>query len=192
MLRFVAVPTPWLNYAFPYPGRWVPWDCSPHTALPPSSDRSSRSARRSRCSSNPPFCNQVALIILRGIIPKRRFQHQRKKYKVEAERLESGGPCWLLKMSEWGLKEYKWKVSVLGWFFGLFVPVQEIFVLPLGCSSRPSTKYFFPHRTLFQFLCPNRSASWAGSRAGSPVSSICLYVGGLNVKSRSGLGICSR
>ncbi len=51
------------NDVFPYPGRWVPWDCSPHTALPPSSGRSSRSDRRSRCSSNPPFCNQEALII---------------------------------------------------------------------------------------------------------------------------------
>ncbi len=40
----------------------------------------------------------------------------------------------------------------------------------LGCSRRPSTKYFFPHRTSFQFLCPHRPASWAGSRAGSPVS----------------------
>jgi hypothetical protein len=28
------------------------------------------------------------------------------------------------------------------------------FVSCLGCSSRPSTKYFFPHRTLFQFICP--------------------------------------
>jgi hypothetical protein len=24
----------------------------------------------------------------------------------------------------------------------------------LGCSSRPSTKYFCPHRTLFQLICP--------------------------------------
>jgi hypothetical protein len=31
-------------------------------------------------------------------------------------------------------------------------------------------KYFFPRRTLFQFLCPHCPASWAGSRAGSPVS----------------------
>ncbi len=28
----------------------------------------------------------------------------------------------------------------------------------------------FPHRTLFQFLCHHRPASWAGSRGGSPVS----------------------
>ncbi len=41
----------------------------------------------------------------------------------------------------------------------------------LGCSRRPSTKYVFPHHTLFHFLCPQCSASWAGSRAASPVSS---------------------
>jgi len=44
------------------------------------------------------------------------------------------------------------------------------FLFCLGCSSRPNTK-FFPHRTLFQFLCPYIPATWAGSRAGSPVSS---------------------
>ncbi len=31
-------------------------------------------------------------------------------------------------------------------------------------------KIFFRQRELFQFLCPHRPASWAGSRAGSPVS----------------------
>jgi hypothetical protein len=43
------------------------------------------------------------------------------------------------------------------------------FLIRLGCSSPPSTKYFYPHRTLFPFLRPHRPASWAGSRAGSPV-----------------------
>jgi hypothetical protein len=45
------------------------------------------------------------------------------------------------------------------------------FLFCLGCSSRTSTKYFFSRRTLFQLLYPNRPASWAGSRAGLPVSS---------------------
>ncbi len=40
----------------------------------------------------------------------------------------------------------------------------------LGCSNQPGTKHFFPHRTLFHFICPHRSATWAGSRAWSPVS----------------------
>jgi hypothetical protein len=30
------------------------------------------------------------------------------------------------------------------------------FLSCLGCSSRPSTKYVFPHRTLFQFFVPIR------------------------------------
>jgi hypothetical protein len=38
-----------------------------------------------------------------------------------------------------------------------------------ACSSQPSTKYFFPHRTLFHFISPHLPATWAGSRAGSPV-----------------------
>jgi hypothetical protein len=45
------------------------------------------------------------------------------------------------------------------------------FLSCLGCPSRPpSTKYFFPRRTLFHLICPNRPASWAGSRAASPIS----------------------
>ncbi len=39
------------------------------------------------------------------------------------------------------------------------------FLFCLGCYCRPSTKYLFPYRTLFQFLCPHRPASWTGSRA---------------------------
>ncbi len=49
------------------------------------------------------------------------------------------------------------------------MPVQET-LFCLGCSGQPSTKYFFPQRTLFKFMCPYRPASWAGSHAGPPVS----------------------
>jgi hypothetical protein len=38
------------------------------------------------------------------------------------------------------------------------------------CSSQPSSRYFFSHRTLFQFFCPYGPTSCPGSRAGSPVS----------------------
>ncbi len=44
------------------------------------------------------------------------------------------------------------------------------FFFCLGSSSLPSTKYFF--LTVLQFLCLYRPASWAGSRAESPV---CLW-----------------
>jgi hypothetical protein len=40
----------------------------------------------------------------------------------------------------------------------------------LGCSSRPCPKYCFPHCTLFQLLCPQRPARWAGSSTESPIS----------------------
>jgi hypothetical protein len=40
----------------------------------------------------------------------------------------------------------------------------------LSCSCQPSTKYSFLHPTLFQFMCFHRPATWAGSRAGPPVS----------------------
>ncbi len=44
---------------------------------------------------------------------------------------------------------------------------QTLFICTLWVPSRPSTKYFIPFRTQFQFLCLHRPASWAGSRAGS-------------------------
>jgi hypothetical protein len=37
------------------------------------------------------------------------------------------------------------------------------FLFCLGCSWSAQYKYFFPHRTLFQFLCPHCPASWPGS-----------------------------
>ncbi len=51
------------------------------------------------------------------------------------------------------------------------------FLSCLGCSSRPSTEYFFPHRTIVHFICPHRPASWASSRAVSPVSYIISISG---------------
>jgi hypothetical protein len=45
-----------------------------------------------------------------------------------------------------------------------------------GCSGQPSTEYFFPHRTLFQFMFPQRPASWAAGCAG-PLVSECVSPG---------------
>jgi hypothetical protein len=53
------------------------------------------------------------------------------------------------------------------------------FCSALAALVSPEQNILFPHRTLFQFLCPHRPESWAGSRAGSPVSwyvSLCLTV----------------
>jgi hypothetical protein len=44
------------------------------------------------------------------------------------------------------------------------------FLSCLGCSSQSSIKHYFPSCTLFHFISPYRPATWAGSRAGSPVS----------------------
>jgi hypothetical protein len=83
------------------------------------------------------------------------------------ETIDRSFPC-VETGGEWGLKEYKSKGTYLGWFVGLFVPVQDIFVLPWLLSAH--YKIFFFHRTIFQFLCPHRPASSAGSRAGPPFS----------------------
>ncbi len=65
--------------------------------------------------------------------------------------------------------EYKSKGSFLGWFIGLAVPVQGIFILPWLLQSAQYTIFFSP-RTLFNFMCPHHPATCAGTRAGSPVS----------------------
>jgi hypothetical protein len=36
-------------------------------------------------------------------------------------------------------------------------PIKR-FLFCLGCSNLPRTKYMFPHRTIFQCLCPQRSS----------------------------------
>jgi hypothetical protein len=44
---------------------------------------------------------------------------------------------------------------------GCLAPVQDIFLFCLGHCSRPTYKYFFPHRNLFYFISPHHPASWA-------------------------------
>ncbi len=68
--------------------------------------------------------------------------------------------CW--NWGEWGLKECNDNGPSLVW---LVVPVQETFILPW--------LDFLHHRTQFQFMCPHRPATWAGSRAG-PLVSECV------------------
>ncbi len=67
--------------------------------------------------------------------------------------------------------------GVLPWLIvGLVGPVQEIFVQP-WLLQLAQNKIFFPQCTIFQLICLHGPASWAGSRAGSPVSlyvSLCL------------------
>ncbi len=46
----------------------------------------------------------------------------------------------------------------------------------LVCSGQASTKYFFPHHTLFQSICPHLPASWA--RQSCRVACLLMRVSG--------------
>ncbi len=59
------------------------------------------------------------------------------------------------------------KGVLLGWFGGLVVPVQSIFVLPLQLWSA-QYKILFSSPDSFS-LYPHHPATWAGRIAGSPV-----------------------
>ncbi len=56
--------------------------------------------------------------------------------------------------------------------------VTRDFYLALAALVSP-VHFFFPRRTLFQFMCLYRPATWAGSRAGPPVSE-CVSPLGFN------------
>jgi hypothetical protein len=50
----------------------------------------------------------------------------------------------------------------------------------LAALVSPVHKYSFSHRTIFQFMCPHRPATWAGSRAGPPIFE-CVSPVALNI-----------
>ncbi len=57
-----------------------------------------------------------------------------------------------------------------GWFVVLVVQIQQILVLPWMLQSAQYKILFSSQPTFFHFISPHRPATWAGSRAGSPVS----------------------
>ncbi len=66
---------------------------------------------------------------------------------------------------------------VLSWFGSLGLSCRyKRFLSYLDCSSRPSIKYYLPHRKLFQFLCPHRPQ--AGQAAGLGRLSLGVCVSG--------------
>ncbi len=71
------------------------------------------------------------------------------------------------------LIEYKWKGSFLGWFVGHIVLIQETFALPWLPKSA-QLKKIFPRHTLFQFICPHRTATWQAVVLGRLSLSMCL------------------
>jgi hypothetical protein len=46
----------------------------------------------------------------------------------------------------------------------------------LATLVSPVQTNFFPHRRMFQFMCPHRPATWAGSHAGPPVSECVSFL----------------
>jgi hypothetical protein len=74
----------------------------------------------------------------------------------------------------------------------------------LGCSSRPSAKYLFPHRTLFQFICHMQLPSklgrqsccacllmWQSSVGGAVPEKSSIRDGGLHLVGRKEVGFGS-
>ncbi len=92
------------------------------------------------------------------------------------ERLERGGPLRTVETEMNGDAKSTNKSGSS--FLVRWACRYKRFLFCLGCPSRPCTKYFFPQQTLFQFLYPHRPASWAGNRAGSPVSYYCMCLCG--------------
>ncbi len=93
-------------------------------------------------------------------------------WELFPERLERGWPLLTVETEMHGDSK-RTNERGLSWLVCWACPAvcrYKRFLFCLGFSSQPSTKDFFPHRTLFQFLSHHRPASWAGSRAGSPVS----------------------
>ncbi len=108
------------------------------------------------------------------------------KLQLRTERLERDGLNWLLKL--WmGTQRVQMK-EVLPWLVAwLVVPCRyKRFLFCHGCSSRPMQ---YPRRTLFHFLCPHRPASWACSRAGSPVSKFVSLSENISVFSLMGITV---
>jgi hypothetical protein len=91
------------------------------------------------------------------------------------ERLESGGPCWLLKLRWMGTRRVQMN-GILTWLvgsLGLSCRYKRFFFC-LGCSSRPSTKYFFTIVHFFNFFVPNAQQAGQAAVRGRLSLSVCL------------------
>ncbi len=78
------------------------------------------------------------------------------------ERLERGGPCWLLKLREIGTQRGQMK-GVLTWLVRwAYRAGTRDFCSALAALVGP-VQNIFSHHTFFPFLCPHRPASWVAS-----------------------------
>ncbi len=85
------------------------------------------------------------------------------------QRLERGGTCWLLKLRWMGTQRVQIKGVLLWLIRRACRAYTRDFYSALAALVGP-VQNSFPHRTLFQCLCPHCQASWASSRAGLPIS----------------------
>ncbi len=93
---------------------------------------------------------------------------------LHSERPERGGPCWLLKL-RWTGTQNKLKGSSLVHSLGSSCLYKRL--LPcLGCLGQPTTNNFFPHRTLFQFMCPHLASNLG--RQSCRAACLWMYVSG--------------
>ncbi len=96
---------------------------------------------------------------------------------MKPERLEMGGPCWLLKLRWMGTHRVQMK-GFIPWLFRWASRAgSRDFCSALAVPFGPSPKYFFPHRTLFSI-----PFSPIGQQAGQAVVlgrlslNMCLWV----------------
>ena len=88
----------------------------------------------------------------------------------QPERLEKSGPCWLLKLRWMGTQRVQMK-AVLSWLVRWACSANTIdFFSALAALVGPVQHIFFLTVHYFNAFVPIVPASWAGSRAGSPVS----------------------
>ncbi len=109
------------------------------------------------------------------------FTVSRKWKKAYLFQPDKHRDCRLLKLRWMGTQSVQMK-GVLPWLvcWARRAGTWDFFS-PLEALVSPVQNSFFPHRTLFQFMCPHRPTTWVGSRAGPP---ICECVSPLTSKGR--------
>jgi hypothetical protein len=87
-----------------------------------------------------------------------------------------GGPCWLLKLRWMGNQSIQMKeVLFLVGSLGLSCRNKR-FLFCLGCSSRPSTKYFFLTLLYFNFIVPIAQQAGQAGLLGRLSLRMCLWL----------------
>ncbi len=116
-----------------------------------------------------PICSETSFLQWEPCLKHKKYR--RALFTVQLRDTREGWPLLAVETQASGDSRNTYERGpFLGWFVRLIVPIQDFCPPCLGCSNWLSTEYFFPHCTLFHCICPHRPASWAVSRAASPVS----------------------